>query len=95
MLHNRIGRTIYITYCSGQFYNSDNELIPFELKFRGNYDVKRCTSKAMERLGTNRLIVDPESIVVTKKWYSMPIDLFIEYADVYDSADQEQESQNA
>lgn len=78
--HTRIGRRVYTTVCSVVTFDDNNEMKRVDVHLYGNInDKERATSKVAKKLGTNRVIV--EEMETSSKYYSMPIEAFVEHAD--------------
>lgn len=75
----RIGRRISTTRCTCM-YIEDNVPKHVEVLVDGNYnDLTRLTNACKKKLNVKQLLV--ESFEQTCRYYSMPIDTFVKYAD--------------
>lgn len=78
--HNRVGRRVYVTVCECVLFDDDNEMKTETIELYGNInDKEHATSKVAKKLGTNRVIV--KKMETSSKYYSMPLETFIENAD--------------
>lgn len=82
MERTRIGRNVKTTKCKGTYYDKNNNKWPFDVTVYGQYDIDQLTRKVGRLLKTNRLLIDPESIEYDSFWASMPVDKFVEMADI-------------
>ena len=77
---SRIGRRVYVTHCTGIGFDSNNKLVDVVVDLLGNIDsVERANVRARKKLGNNRITI--QSIEHSSKYYSMPIDVFIDNCD--------------
>lgn len=77
----RIGRTIYTTHCEGIGFDENNNVININVDILGNInDIKRANGIVRHKLNNNRITL--KSISATSRHYSMPLEKFIEQADI-------------
>lgn len=77
---SRIGRRVYVTHCTGIGFDADNKLINIETDLLGNIDsVERANVRVRKKLCNNRITI--QSIDHSSKYYSMPLDVFIDNCD--------------
>lgn len=76
----RIGRRIYVTHCKGIGFDEDNNMIDIEVDLVGNVsDLQRANWRVRKKLNNQRVTLS--SIERTSKYYSMPLETFIDNAD--------------
>lgn len=79
-MSTRIGRRINTTVCDCLIVDKDMNTVQREVVLHGDYsNITRATNACKKKLGVKRLLV--QGIQTTSKYYSMPIDHFIEEAD--------------
>lgn len=75
----RLGRTIYVTHCTGIGFDENNELFNVEVDISGNItDLARANNKVRKKLNNDKILI--KEIVTTSKYYSMTEEEFIEHA---------------
>ena len=79
-IRNRVGRRIFVTHCVGVMFDDNNDMHDFAYDIVGNItSPKRATNIIKKRLNLDRVLV--KQVSVTSKFYSMPVQKFIENAD--------------
>lgn len=77
----RLGRTIFVTHCSGVGFDENNEQFQVEVDIQGNItDLNIANTKVRRQLKNNKILI--HKIEQSSKYYSMTVEDFMKNADL-------------